>query len=62
MTQQYKITSDVCSLGKRGAIVSLGDDSGVNIDALIEGEHITPVAAKQTKEAEASTEAQSKEK
>lgn len=48
MAQQFKILSDKCSLGKKGSTVTLDEKSGLNVDALIQGGHIAPVAAKPT--------------
>lgn len=43
---QYKVLSDRCGLGKKGSTVSVAEDSGINVEALIEGGHIAPVTAK----------------
>lgn len=48
MAQQFKVLSDKCSLGKKGATVTIDENSGLNVDALVQGGHIAPVAAKPT--------------
>jgi hypothetical protein len=48
MAQQFKVLSDKCSLGKKGATVTIDEKSGLNVDALVQGGHIAPVAAKPT--------------
>ena len=50
---QFKVLSERCGLGKVGATVTVEEDSGINVDALVDGGHIAPVVAKpNTKEAE----------
>lgn len=53
---QYKVLSDKCTLGKKGATVSVDEKSGFNVDALIAGGHIAPVAVKVTIDKEESKE------
>lgn len=49
MTTNYRIISDCTSLGKPGDTVSDAALDGLNVAALVEGGHIEPIAAKQTK-------------
>lgn len=48
MAQQFKVLSARCSLGKQGTTVTIAENSGINVDALVKGGHIAPVAAKPT--------------
>jgi len=48
MAQQFKVLSDKCSLGKKGATVTIDENSELNVAALVQGGHIAPVAAKPT--------------
>lgn len=50
MAQQFKVLSDKCSLGKKGATVVVEEGSGINVEALVSGGHIAPVAVKPIKE------------
>jgi hypothetical protein len=43
---QFKVLSERCALGKVGATVTIEEESGVNVEALISAGHIAPVAAK----------------
>jgi hypothetical protein len=46
---QFKVLSDNCTLGKQGETVSIDDESGINVAALIEGAHIQAVTSKTSK-------------
>ena len=41
---QYKIISDNTTLGKQGATINASDLDGLNVDALIAGDHIEPMS------------------
>lgn len=43
---QFKVLSERCGLGKVGTTITVEEESGINVQALIEGEHIAPVVAK----------------
>ena len=45
----YRILSDNTTLGTAGATIADADLAGLNVDALVEGGHIEPIAAKQSK-------------
>lgn len=45
----FRIISDSTSLGKPGDTVNDNDLVGLNVDALVEGGHLEPIAAKQHK-------------
>lgn len=36
----YKVISSNCALGNVGDIIDSANDTGINYDALVEGEHI----------------------
>ena len=48
----YRILSDNTTLGTAGDTIAAADLAGLNVDALIEGGHIEPIAAKQFKSKE----------
>jgi hypothetical protein len=45
----YRIISHNTTLGTAGDTIADADLAGLNVDALVEGGHIEPIAAKQTK-------------
>jgi hypothetical protein len=48
---QYKVISDICSLGSKGDLVDSEKHEGINFDALVEGAHVEPAKVKtETKE------------
>jgi hypothetical protein len=42
----YKVMSENCTLGKKGATISADDLDGVNVAALVEGGHLAEVNVK----------------
>jgi hypothetical protein len=42
----YKIVSDNCTLGKVGATVTESELDGLNLQALLDGEHLEAVGVK----------------
>ena len=49
---QYKIVSDNCSLADKGSVIDEKALEGFNVDALVEGGHISEITAKVSKEQE----------
>lgn len=49
---QFKVASDRCKLGVKGSVVTVAEDGGINVDALVQGEHLVSVVAKNSKDAE----------
>lgn len=47
---QYKVTSDIFSLGAKGDTIDAELLDGCNIGALIDGEHIAEVSTKSSKQ------------
>ena len=46
----YKVMSENCTLGKKGATISADDLGGVNVAALVEGGHLAEVNVKVPKQ------------
>lgn len=45
----YKVLSDNCTLGVKGTTIVVADDTGINYDALVSGEHLEEVKSQTPK-------------